>query len=165
MLGPILAGCGLFGEKEPDKACPPVFLLKDARELTRFKEGPGRDITDIQVQVRIANYKGTCNYDDEEADIELGIDFTLEPGPAAKGREFKFKYFVAIPAFHPRPEGKRVFDTTAKIEDLRRRAVLHNDLTLKIPIPRKASPSKYAIYLGLQLTPTQLEYNRARSRR
>ena len=42
------AACGIL-EKDQRYACPAVFILQDAgQNLTRFKPGPGRDITDIR---------------------------------------------------------------------------------------------------------------------
>ncbi|CAN0579572.1 unnamed protein product, partial [Laminaria digitata] len=42
VAGLLVAACGLF-EKDVTYRCPAVFILDDAKDLTRFKPGPGRD--------------------------------------------------------------------------------------------------------------------------
>lgn len=161
----VVAGCGLFGGKEAARPCPPVLLLEDARELTKFRPGPGRDITDIEYEARLVDFTGSCEYDDDEAEVELRMAFLVEQGPAAKKGPARFKYFVAIPRFHPKPEGKRIFDVSVEFKTPQRRVIHEEELELKIPIPAKMSSSKFEVYIGIQLSREQLDFNKARRRR
>lgn len=159
----VLAGCGIFGGKTAKRQCPPVLLLDHARDLTKFRDGPGRDITDIEFRARIVNFTGGCDYDGDEVTVNLGVDILVERGTADVADKAAFTYFVAIPVFFPNAAGKRVFEAKAAFEDRQRRTVFHDDLRLKIPIARGTPPNTASIYVGLQLSEEQLRYNRART--
>ena len=61
----LAAACGIL-EKDQRYACPAVFILQDAQNLTRFKPGPGRDITDIRFEAEIFDFRGQCNFDEDD---------------------------------------------------------------------------------------------------
>src|SRR5690606_8384462 len=112
------SGCETLGitEKNPVPPCPPVLMLRDAGTLTRYAPGRGRDITDIDFQAEIADFRGTCEYNKErtEVDIVLNVVFSVLRGPADTDRAAAFEYFVAIPHFHPAPEGKRTLPVSVR---------------------------------------------------
>ena len=133
--------------------------------MTKYRDGPGRDITDIEFHARLANFSGGCDYDGDRASVRLGVDFVVERGPANDAGKAEFDYFVAIPSFFDRGAGKRVFRAKTVFEGNRRRAVFHDDLRLEIPLVGRAKTDVTSIYVGLQLTPEQLRHNRARTSR
>ena len=47
-----LSGCGVLSKKEAT-ACPQYVVASDAASVTRFREGPGRDLTDVVNQGEI----------------------------------------------------------------------------------------------------------------
>lgn len=159
----VLTGCGLFGDGPPPRPCPPVFVLEEADRLTKFRAGPGRDITDIAFEARIADFTGSCEDDDGKMELDLAIDFAVERGPANRSNEARFTYFVAIPKFYPQPEGKRRFDVVARFEGGRTRGVRREELNLNIPVPKGQSTRDFEIYLGIQLSPEELEFNKERT--
>ena len=112
LVGLSVASCGVLGEKKV-YPCPKLYVLADAGSLVRFKPGPGRDITDILFEGRVADFTGTCEYDGKKGvDIDLQVLLELRRGPASNDRAISFEYFVAIPAFRPQPEGKRELPVT-----------------------------------------------------
>ena len=165
-LGLVTAACGLF-EKSVVHRCPAVFILEDAKDLTRFKPGPGRDITDILFEAEIVNFKGSCGYDEDdgEAEIELLVQIRVERGPANKKRDIAFEYFVAIPDFQSQPEGKRILPVKGAFENNRTRLVYEDELTMTIPVKVPADGAALEIVLGFQLTPEELKFNRSRLQR
>lgn len=167
-LGLLVAACGLF-EKDVVYKCPAVFILDDAKDLTKFKPGPGRDITDILFEAEIVNFVGDCDYGDNdgkgEAEIELSVQIRVERGPANKGRQVAFDYFVAIPKFQTQSEGKSVFNVTGKFEGNRTRMLYQDDLDMTIPVKVPRDGAALEIILGFQLTPEELKYNRSRKQR
>lgn len=163
-LGLLVAACGLF-EKDIKYRCPAVFILEDAKDLTRFKPGPGRDITDILFEAEIVNFVGDCDYDEGEAEIELSVQIRVERGPANKARQVAFDYFVAIPEFQSQSEGKSVFKVTGEFEGNRTRMLYQDDLEMTIPVKVPAEGSALEIVLGFQLTPEELKFNRSRKQR
>ena len=123
-------------EKDKIYRCPAVFILEDAKDLTRFKAGPGRDITDILFEAEIVNFTGECDYDEDEGlvDIELLVQIRVERGPANRRRDIAFEYFAAIPRFQSRPEGKRVLPVKGVFEEKTTRLVYQDELTMTIPV-------------------------------
>ena len=163
-LGLLVSGCGLFC-KDVKYRCPAVFILDDARELTRFKPGPGRDITDILFQAEIVNFVGDCDYDEGKAEIQLSVQIRVERGPANKGREVAFDYFVAMPQFQSQTEGKSVFSVAGVFEGNLTRMQYQDDLEMTIPVKAPTDGAALEIVLGFQLTPEELKFNRGRKQR
>ena len=142
-----------------------MFILDDAKDLTRFKPGPGRDITDILFEAEIVNFVGDCDYDEGQAEIQLSVQIRVERGPANKGRKVAFDYFVAIPEFQPQSEGKRIFNVAGEFEGNRTRMLYQDDLDMTIPVKVPADGAALEIILGFQLTPEELKFNRSRKQR
>lgn len=163
-LGLLVAACGLF-DKDVKYRCPAVFILEDAKDLTRFKAGPGRDITDILFEAEIVNFVGDCDYDEGQAEIELSVQIRVERGPANKGRQVAFDYFVAIPEFRSQAEGKSIFNVVGEFEGNRTRMIYQDDLDMTIPVKVPTDGAALEIILGFQLTPEELEFNRSRKQR
>lgn len=163
-LGLIVAACGAF-DKDIKYKCPAVFILDDAKDLTRFKPGPGRDITDILFEAEIVNFVGDCDYDEGEAEIKLSVQIRVERGPANKARQVGFDYFVAIPEFQSQSEGKSVFKVTGEFEGNRTRMLYQDDLDMTIPVKAPTDGAALEIILGFQLTPEELKFNRSRKQR
>ena len=157
----MTAGCGLFGEKKPPPPCPPIFVLKEAGKLREYKPGPGRDITDVSFEAQIADFRGVCEYskDRSQVDIDLSIAFDLTRGPANKDRKAAFSYFVAIPKFHPAPEGKRTFSLSTEFAGRSSHSRITDHVQIRIPFITGEPLEDYAVYLGFQLTHEQLKDN------
>jgi hypothetical protein len=164
VAGLLASSCGLFGDSTVYR-CPAVFILDDAKDLTRFKAGPGRDITDILFEAEIVNFTGECDYGDGEVEIELLVQIRVERGPANKNREIKFDYFAAIPKFKGQAEGKRVLPVIGEFEGTRTRLVYQDELKMVIPVAKPTDGGAIEIVLGFQLTPAELKFNRSRKQR
>jgi len=166
LLAPLflLGGCGVFGKKEPPLPCPPVYLVKQAAFLTQYQEGGLGDITDVRLRNRIVDFKGECTYKrkNTELTVVLSVVFDMTRGAANRDRRAEFSYFVAMPKFHPDPAGKRVFGVAANFRENETRKLAVDTVEIKVPIARKGALREYAIYIGFQLTPQQLEDNKRR---
>jgi hypothetical protein len=159
-----LAGCSSLQKKEPP-ACPPVYVLGDASRVTKFKPGPGRDLTDVEVEAEIASFKGECGADDEGVRIELQVTVEARRGPADTDRKAELSYFLAIPAFFPAPEAKAVFPVAITFPE-GDNTVRYTDevVTLTIPVKAGEDADQYEVYVGFQTSQEELERNR-KSRR
>lgn len=156
-----LASCSVFGKKETPP-CPPVFILADASSLTKFRPGPGRDLTDVEYEAEIQGYTGGCKYDDKGAVIDLQVIFSVKRGPADTDRKADFSYFVAIPLYYPSPDAKAEFATTVTFPE-GQNYVRYTDeeVVMRVPVKDKDVISKYEIYIGFQESPEELDRNRA----
>ena len=164
VLGFLLASCGVL-DKDITYKCPTVFILDDAKTLTKFKLGSGRDITDIMFEAEIVHFAGDCDYEEGEAEIQLSIQIRIARGPANKDRQVAFDYFTAIPQFQPQAEGKSVFNVTGEFVGNDNRMLYQDDLDMTIPVKVPTDGAALEVVLGFQLTPEELKYNRSRTLR
>lgn len=156
-----VASCGTLGKKKV-YPCPKLYVLADAGKLVRFKPGPGRDITDILFEGTIADFTGTCEYDEKKGvDIDLQTQIELRRGPASTDRAISFEYFVAIPSFRPQPEGKRVLPVTGRFEGPQTRLIYQDEIKMFIPLAKPTDGEQIEIVIGFQLRPEEIEFNRA----
>jgi hypothetical protein len=139
--------------------CPPVRIDNATAALTKFKDGAAQDMNNVEFRAELVGYKGQCVFKDDRVELTMDIDFAFETGPAAAGAA-KVPYFVAIPQFYPRPEGKRVLEFSASGGKGAQR-IRETNITTVIPLKKDEPAASYDVYIGLQLTPAQLEYNRA----
>jgi len=160
----VLAGCGLFDREKRTAPCPRFLILGGATEVTKFRPGPGRDPIDIAFRATVADFNGTCEYSRNSVLVKLYVVFDVVRGPAPGTREAAFDYFVALPQFHPAPAGKRVFSVKTRFEGELQRFAFRDAVDLSIPIKDKELGADYEVYLGFQLTPEEVEYNRAHRR-
>lgn len=145
--------------------CPPIYILSDAKDVTKFRPGPGQDLTDIVAKAEIVGYHGSCSYKargkDWDVDLELQVAVEAWRGPANTTRSADLTYFVAIPYFYPKDQAKAIFPLhvafPAGSDQVR---TVDEPLHLTIPVGSKDLISRYDIYLGFQTTPEELEHNR-----
>ncbi len=158
-----MACCGIFKKNVPPH-CQRVSVLSDAGNLVRYRDGPGRDITDVLFEAEIAKLASNCSYRDDNTRvaIELQMVFQLRRGPANVDRKAGFEYFVAIPSFHPQPEGKRRLPIKVEFVGNRARSRITDVLEVQIPIAKGRAGTDYPVYIGFQLNATELAENRAR---
>lgn len=165
LFGVLAASCGLTEPKKPPPPCPPVLVLKDAATITKFRPGPGRDITDVTFTGRISDFRAECTFakDLSEVDIRMNIAFVLNRGPANRDRKLSFDYFVAIPYFHPAPQGKQVFTRAGEFEGNRGRIGFLEEVNMTIPLAPDTKREDYRIFIGFQLSGEEVEFNRSRT--
>lgn len=164
-IGLTVSACSAFRKEIPQYACPKVLILGDAGSLVRFKPGPGRDITDILFEARIANFVGGCEYTEDGVGITLRVQIAVERGAANRDREIALEYFAAIPAYQPRPEGKSILPVSGSFADNRSRLIYEDEVDLTIPLETGSDGPDVEIVLGFQLTPEEIAYNRSLRRR
>lgn len=169
---PLLGACsslGLGGDEDAAAAvpaeaprCPVIEFVSGAEEVTQFREGPGRDLTDVTSRAAFADFAGGCRPGEGRVEVDLNLVLAAEKGPALEGTDAGYRYFVAVAA----PDGgilaKQEFDTGVTFQGAQRRAGSIEELTQTIPVAEGARPEDYRILVGFQLTPDQLRYNRER---
>ena len=165
LLSLAVAGCGMFDSDTYRAACPKFLILGQGDNLVKFLPGPGRDVTDVQFEAKIIDFAGTCEHNSKEVSVTLNIAFAVKRGPASKDRRSDFSYFVAIPAFYPAKEGKRVFPIAVGFQENQTRVIYRDQIDMHIPLKPKEIGANYDVYLGLELSRAELEYNRNRTRR
>jgi hypothetical protein len=166
----FLSGCsgsmdadfgGIFGEKAPLPPCPSVVALPNADSITVFRDGPGRDLVDVQYEAVLTPVSGECEYQKEftAVQVDLILRIGAVKGPAAMSQTQDFQFFVAIADSSKHILNKKIFTSPVEIPDGRRRGAVQEELAQYIPLPPGRSGEDYSIIVGFQLTQEQLDYN------
>lgn len=164
-----LSSCTELYTGKPAEAppCPQVSKLTDAAELTRFVDGPGRDLIDVDFNAQIWHLSGKCFYewDSDTGEgvvrMEVKTEFKIDRGPANTSREAHFDYFVSLLDDKGTILQKPLFAYQAKYWKNRMSIRdIDSPVELTIPIASDQSGDNFKIYVGFQLTREELEYNR-----
>ncbi|MBO6825436.1 MAG: hypothetical protein JJ879_04490 [Sneathiella sp.] len=167
----FLAGCSggfetdmFSSEPEIVIACPKVSVLPYADQITIFREGPGRDLVDVEYEGVIAPVSGECVYEDDYAWVEVDLILRVGAikGPAAISNEQSFDFFVAVADSDNRVLNKKVFDSPVVVPEGRRRGAVQEELSQRFPIMSGQRGSNYRIIVGFQLSQEQMAYNQAK---
>ncbi|MEQ8347142.1 MAG: hypothetical protein RIB84_21455 [Sneathiellaceae bacterium] len=153
------AGCS---KSKPPPPCPEVRIIAITSEMTRFRPGPGRDLTDVEYEVSAEGISGGCTYRDEGTlvEIELTATFVVERGPALQGDTVRFPYYIAIVTRDEQILTKAVFEADAVFEPGQRRVGLSETSRERIPLADGQISLDYEVLVGLQLSQEELAYNR-----
>jgi hypothetical protein len=140
--------------------CPGVSIVGELATLTKFREGPGRDLTDVSYQAGLRDLSGSCKYDDKGVGIEMRISVIADRGPANTDRTIDVPYFVAI----SNPEGaivaKQIFSSRLDFPAGQNRIGSIEELTEQIPLAKGTSGGGYRVMVGFQLNADELTFNR-----
>jgi len=173
----VLTACGSvdnfnpFSDKksEPPK-CPTIKFLKNADEITVYKSGAGTGLRDVVFEAELTGFKGECEYVRNNGvhtkvvlTLQLGLDITR--GPAETTGRVKLSYFVAIPDFFPKPEGKVSFNRVVMFPQNRNSLTLWDEaIEIVIPLNKNRRGPQTKVLVGFKLTKSQLEFNRQKIR-
>ena len=173
LLAGALITVGCATANAPVVRCPVTRVLEDPAQLTRFKPGAGRDITDIDFDVAFAENTGagTCEIDEDKIDVELKVLIVANRGTANTSRRGSFDFFITVvdqddnvlvqngSAFWEKFEGQVDFPGNQT------RVTYTDEFVTTIPLKSGLSARDLRIFIGLELSPEELEYNRSRRRR
>lgn len=163
----LVAACS--GDDGEDLApCPVAKVMGEPSELTRFAEGPGRDPTDIMFEASFRRVVGECSYDSDGGtiDVELTVLFDVLRGPANRLGDASFRYFVAVAergediGTQPFVHGRKAFSITVPFAPTQKGVRYTDVLEITIPRPDARDVRSYVLYLGFELTPEELAYNK-----
>ena len=145
----------------PQGPCPTVSIVSDAARLTQYRDGAGRDLTDVRYQAEISNVQFSCRYQrDGRLTAALAIDIVATRGPAADDGSTNFPFFVAIADSRQNILAKEVFDSVIEFDRRQRRAGVREEIDQELPLAGEDSGANYEVLVGFQLTAEQLEQNR-----
>jgi hypothetical protein len=143
-------------------ACPRASIISDGATVTKFREGTGRDLTDVVAQGEIVDVAVECDYDRRGVDVALQVAIAATRGPADRSRVAEFDYFVAIADPQRNILAKEVFSVRFQFPQNQARTGTVEDIEPHIPLKNRADGVEYQIIVGFQLTPEEIEWNRTR---
>ncbi len=159
-----LAAC-TSTQPPPAGGCPKVAVLGELAELVRFRPGAGRDLTDVELQVKFSTLASGCRYDKQSVETEIDIEVEAGRGPAMGQSKATFQYFAAVTNPAGEIVAKETFDAMVEFKGNTTRLVVADQLTPRIPLADRNSGPNWGILLGLQLTDEQREWIRQRRSR
>jgi hypothetical protein len=162
LLG-ILAPLAACNRTPP--ACPRASIIGDGASVTKFREGTGRDLTDVTAQAEIVDVAVDCNYDRRGVDVALQVAIAVQRGPADRSRAAEFDYFVAVADPQRNILAKEIFHVGFRFPQNQQRVGTVEEIEPRIPLKARADGVDYQIIVGFQLTPEEIEWNRTRKRR
>jgi hypothetical protein len=144
--------------------CPRAGILPDANIMVQFRDGPGRDLTDVVAQAQIMDVAVACEYTSGRrppgVTLDLQVAIAAERGPADRSRRASLPYFVAILDGDQNIVAKEFFTAQFEFPDNRTRVGRVDDLEPRIPLRSNFDGPSYRVMVGFQLTPDQLAWNR-----
>ncbi len=143
-------------------ACPRATILGDGASITQFRDGAGRDLTDITAQGDIVDVAVECDYDRTGVDVAMQVAIAATRGPADRARVADFDYFVAVADAQRNILAKEVFRVRFQFPQTQSRVGQVEEIAPRIPLKDRAQGVQYQILVGFQLTPEELEWNRTR---
>ena len=168
----VLAACSTLEEPESAAArpCPQARVLGNADQITQFRSGPGRDVLDIEYEAQIIELAGECVYRrDGSLSATFAPAFRVTLGAADTDRQASFEYFVAIVRRADSAVlNKEVFPITVEAPPNQSQVRFRDgEVSFSLPLKEGETGAGFQVLLGLQLSATQLDYNRkqAQSRR
>jgi hypothetical protein len=161
-LALVLSSCSWFRRDEVARGCPRLGIVADAADLTRYREGPGRDITDQLFTAKITDVSGTCRFDKASANVDMRVSLVAERGAAVMNEPAAdLEYFVAVTGPQDQILAKENFRTRIDFAG-RNRSGVAEELAQRIPLPGGSDPASYAVLVGFQLNADELADNRRR---
>jgi hypothetical protein len=159
LLAAVLAACSSKAPNLPP--CPRVGILGDAYKATQYREGPGRDLTDVAFDTELLDYNGSCKYEGNQAVVV--ISFMLQVGatrgPAATGAEAQVPYFVAVVDKQQNVLTRERFVARVPFKDGQRRVIVAEELEQSIPLAGRRT-TEFEVLVGLEVPRDQLIRNR-----
>lgn len=167
----VLAACETPGipflQKDVILQCPNYFILEDAAALTKFRDGPGRDITDVEYRAQIGEMELACLTDvDYESNtgnmtIEVSPIIAAEMGPANQTETATLPYFVVVTDTNKKILYREELAVNISFKLNKTQVIFKAPPTsIIIPITPTIRNKYYLIYSGFELTREQVEDNR-----
>jgi len=153
----LLAACASEPETRP---CPQAVVLSDAARQVKFS-GQGRDLTDVLFEATISTGRLVCEYDDNVLDVDLQVQVVAARGPANDDRLANLSYFVAVARRDQTVLARESFDLAIPFPGNRTRVSALEEIGQVITLTGDEDGGDYRIYVGLDLTHEELDYNRA----
>lgn len=161
---PLLAACGSGGDRpDYDITCPAALVLDEASRLTRFRDGGGRDLTDVEFEAALGPVEGSCGWNDGALDAEMRVRIAVKGGPADTDNVARLTYFVAVIDRQDRVLNKAEFPFAAALSENDSFLGWDAPITLRIPLAEGQNGADFRVVAGFQLSEAELDWNADRA--
>lgn len=162
----LLAGCSgvkdtVSGFSESvAPTCPAISILPDATRLTRFREGSLGDLTDVQFESEIREIEASCTWKEGAVMVSLELELVTARGPAYLAAGNTLTYFVGVLDFNGAVLSKEKFETIPDIPPGSNAVSWKESQKQAIVLDPGNNGGDYSVVVGLQLSRSELDYNR-----
>jgi hypothetical protein len=166
-MAAVLAGCGTA--KGPPQPCPAVIVQRNLGYMTQFA-GNGQDLSDIAFEAKVdMTSQPVCWYSKDEDPpyirTALQVQLAATRGPKFTGDKASFKYFIAVTGPAGERLKKEVFDVDVDFSKGQVQNFTVDQIDPIMVFPKaNENGDFYRIYIGLDLTKDQLDYNKRNPR-
>ncbi len=154
----VLAACSSSPpQPQAPPACPAALLLDGADRTTSYRPGADRSPSALRYLAVLTHLKSTCRYQEQGVDVDLALDLIAQRGPAGNKDPVQLTYFIATIGPNREILSKQLFNSEivfAKDENL---AGVAEQLTLRLPPLPPEQAATYGLYLGFQLSNSELQ--------
>ena len=159
LLAVALSACGSKAPNLPP--CPRVGILGDAYKATQYRDGQGRDLTDVAFDTELLDYNGSCKYEANQTAVVVSflLQVGASRGPAANRSEAQVPYFVAVVDKQQNVLTRQRFVARVPFKEGQRRVIVVEELEQRIPLGGRRT-SELEILVGLEVPREQLDRNR-----
>lgn len=156
---------GLFAPAyAADQDCPLTRKVRFADMAVQFKPGVPASLDSIQYGAKIGEVFGACTLKNGILDVKLDIRFTVERGAKAEKYVFPIPYFIVV--YRTGDQAIQKLPKTVEANFGRNTMGTFNaEISEKIKVAASDNLQNLEIFIGFQLTPEQLEYNKSQGRR
>ena len=164
LLRRLICACGLAvalaacAGEEVVPPCPQLQLLKDTDRLVKFV-GEGRDLTDVEYEAALRAPFMSCEYDDDVVEALVIVNLVALRGPADEDRVAQIAYFVAIADQSREVVAREEFVVEIPFQGNQTQVAVTEEVAPRIPLRAQENGADYWVYVGLRLTPDELQYN------
>lgn len=166
LLG-ALAGVAAACSSPPEVVipCPAIRIPFDTERVTRFREGPGRDITDVVLQAEVKFLSGECTVGEEEIEMVFPIAVGGQRGPAETDGIEEVRVFLAVSTRDRQILTRRELPMTLNFSGNRTSIISSDFVTIQIPKRADQKPGEFVLFMGLALSEEEFAYNQEESGR
>jgi hypothetical protein len=161
----LLASCNSQSQDVVVSACPTVTVLADAAMLTKYRSARGRDLTDVVFDARVTGARGECTFNRHDVTMTLTVLFDFAIGPANRDRAVTTSYFVAIVDGQNNVVAREEMPIQLQVPVNQSRVTYSEELEPRIPFRERAALVGYRIFVGMVLTPDEVQSLRRRQPR
>lgn len=171
----FLWGCASKDNYDFPPACPKVTVLSSASDYYTFSNNED-DLAHLVTKANILGIDGNCIDDPanesnkekkkhrkaytDKIDTTMSVVIQVARGPAAQERRYQIPYFITT-IKNGKIVDKKHFIAVAQFPDNIDQITLKSDkILLKIPATPDRQPDGYELFIGFQLSPEQLAFNR-----
>lgn len=146
--------------------CPQVEIVSELAAISEFADPMAPLPENLMSRVQIVNPRASCEYTARSVTVDLKLTFDGIMGPKGRVRAsdrpfFSYPFFVAVTSPSGKILAKEVFAASLTFDSGNNRQVYIENLRQIIPVKGQDNGKRHKVMVGFQLSPEQLNYNRA----